>query len=140
VIRQLLTESLLMAVAGGALGLAVGYAGVRLLRQMRIATDLPIVLDFQLDRRALVFSFVVAVLSALLFGVAPAIRTTRADLTAIMKSSDTVAHGRRRRWDKGSWLGAKWRSRWCSSHSPCSCIAVFAWNWGQAPASASITC
>src|SRR5207249_389448 len=107
VIRQLLTESLLVAVAGGVLGLAVGYAGVSLFRQIQLPTDLPIALNFQLDRRALLFSLVVAVLSALLFGLVPAIRTTRTDLTALMKSSDTVAHGRRRRWGSGILVGGQ---------------------------------
>jgi putative ABC transport system permease protein len=98
VIRQLITESLLVSVIGGVLGLGVGYAGVSLFRQIQLPTDLPIGLDFQLDRRALIFSIAVSVVSALLFGVAPAFRTTRTDLTAVMKSSDTVDQGRRRRW------------------------------------------
>ena len=52
-VRQLVTESLLIALAGGVLGLAVGYAGMTLFRQIEIPTDLPIALTFQLDRRAL---------------------------------------------------------------------------------------
>ena len=61
---QLVTESLLISVAGGVLGLAVGYAGMTLFRQIEIPTDLPIPLTFQMDRRALVFSLAVAVASA----------------------------------------------------------------------------
>jgi macrolide transport system ATP-binding/permease protein len=59
-VRQLLIESLLIALAGGVLGLAVGYAGIRLFRQVQIPTDLPIAVAFQMDRRALLFSFIVA--------------------------------------------------------------------------------
>jgi predicted permease len=99
-VRQLLTESLLIALAGGVLGLAVGYAGMTLFRQIEIPTDLPIALAFQLDRRALVFSLIVAVGSAVLFGLVPAIQTTRTDLTAVMKAADSVAPGRRRRWGR----------------------------------------
>jgi predicted permease len=99
-VRQLITESLLIAVAGGVLGLAVGYAGMMLFRQIELPTDLPIQLTFQMDRRALLFSLVVAVASAVLFGLVPAIQATRADLTAVMKASDTVTPGRGRRWGR----------------------------------------
>jgi predicted permease len=100
VIRQLITESALIALAGGVLGLGVGYAGVTLFRQVQIPTDLPIVASFELDRRALLFSLVVALASAVVFGLAPAIRSTRADLTAVMKSTDAAGFGRRRRWGR----------------------------------------
>ena len=46
------------------------------------------------------FSLVVAVASAVLFGLVPAIQATRTDLTAVMKASDSVAPGRRRRWGR----------------------------------------
>ena len=88
VIRQLITESLVIAMIGGLLGLGVGYAGVSLFRQFRIPTELPIAASFELDRRALMVSLVVALVSAVLFGLAPAIRSTRADLTAVMKTSN----------------------------------------------------
>jgi predicted permease len=99
-VRQLVTESLLIALAGGVLGLGVGYAGMTLFRQIELPTDLPILISFQMDRRALLFSLVVAITSAVLFGLVPAIQATRADLTAVMKASDSVAPGRRRRWGR----------------------------------------
>jgi putative ABC transport system permease protein len=99
-VRQLITESLLVAVAGGVLGLGVGYAGMILFRQIEIPTDLPIALPFQMDRRALLFSLAVAVASAVIFGLVPALQASRTDLTAIMKASDAVAPGRRRRWGR----------------------------------------
>ncbi|HEX2452888.1 MAG TPA: ABC transporter permease [Vicinamibacterales bacterium] len=105
-IRQLMTESLLIALAGGVLGLAVGYGGIKLFQQVRIPTDLPVALTFQLDRRALVFSLVVAVLSAVLFGLAPAIQTSRADLTMVMKGGETMV-GRRRRWGRNLLVGGQ---------------------------------
>ena len=100
VIRQLVTESLLIAILGGVLGLGVGYAGMTLFRQIELPTDLPIAISFQLDRRALLFSLAVSVASAVLFGLVPAIQATRTDLTAVMKASDSVAPGRRRRWGR----------------------------------------
>jgi predicted permease len=99
-IRQLVTESLLLAIGGGVLGLAIGYAGMSLFRQIQLPTDLPIDLSFRLDLRALVFSFAVAVGSALVFGLVPAVQATRTDLTAVMKAGDAVAPGRRRRWGR----------------------------------------
>jgi putative ABC transport system permease protein len=106
-VRQLVTESLLIALAGGVLGLAVGYAGMRLFRQIEIPTDLPIALTFQLDRRALLFSLIVALGSGVLFGLVPAVQATRTDLTAVMKAADSVAPGRRRRWGRAVLVAAQ---------------------------------
>ncbi len=105
-ITQLLTESLLIAIAGGVLGLAVGYGGIRLFQLVQIPTDLPIALTFQLDRRALLFSLGVAVLSAILFGLAPAIQTSRTDLAAVMKTGEAMV-GRRRRWGRSLLVGGQ---------------------------------
>lgn len=99
-VRQLITESLLIAAGGCALGLAVGYAGIRVFRSIQIPTDLPVALAFQLDRRALVFSVMVAGVSALLAGLVPAIRGTRLDLTTALKTGDTEAGASRRRFGR----------------------------------------
>jgi putative ABC transport system permease protein len=105
-IAQLMTESLLVALAGGALGLAVGFGAVKVFQQIQLPTDLPVALTFQLDRRALVFSIVVAVLSAIIFGLAPAIQTSRTDLTVIMKGGEATI-GRRRRWGRSLLVGGQ---------------------------------
>jgi len=101
-VQQLITESLLIALAGGALGLGVGYAGMLLFRQVELPTDLPILISFQMDRRALLFSLAVAVASAVLFGLVPAIQASRADLTAVMKGGESVARSHRRRWGRAA--------------------------------------
>jgi predicted permease len=106
-IRQLVTESLLLAVAGGIAGLGIGYAGMTLFRQIEIPTDLPIALAFQMDRRALAFSMIVAVASAVLFGLVPAIQSTRTDLTTVMKSGEGIGSGRRRRWGRPLLVGGQ---------------------------------
>ncbi len=73
-LRQGLTESLLLALAGGALGLITGsWASGFLARQVLGSTTLPAV--FALDGRVLIFTSVTAVLTVLVFGVAPALRT-----------------------------------------------------------------
>src|SRR5580765_2454091 len=64
-------------------------------------------ITFQMDRRALLFSLAVAVTSAVLFGLVPAIQATRTDLTAVMKASDSVAPGRRRRWGRAVLVGGQ---------------------------------
>jgi len=99
-IRQLVTESVVIAIVGGLLGLGVGYGGVALFRQIQLPTDLPVALSFELDRRAIVFSLAVAFVSALLFGLAPAMQATRADLTAVIKGGDAAGIGHRRRWGR----------------------------------------
>ncbi len=107
VVRQLITESVLIALAGAVAGLAVGYAGMILFRQIEMPTDLPILISFRMDHRALLFSLAVALASAVLFGLSPAIQATRADLTAIIKSGDAVAPGRRRRWGRATLVGGQ---------------------------------
>ncbi len=105
-ITQLLTESLLIALGGGLLGLAVGFGAIKLFQQIQIPTDLPVALTFQLDRRALVFSLGVSMFSALLFGLAPAIQTSRADLAMVLKGGESIV-GRRRRWGRSLLVGGQ---------------------------------
>jgi predicted permease len=100
-VRQLITESVLVAIAGD------GYAGMLLFRRIEIPTDLPVALGFRMDQRALVFSLVVSLSSALLFGLAPAIHAARADLTTVMKAGESVAPGRRRRWGRAILVGGQ---------------------------------
>src|SRR4030095_13005460 len=106
-VRQLITESMLIAIAGGVLGLGVGYAGMMLFRQIELPTDLPVSLSFQMDRRALLFSLAVAAASAIIFGLVPAIHATRTDHTTVMKAGDSVAPGRRRRWGRAVLVGGQ---------------------------------
>ena len=106
-VRQLITESLLVAIAGGLLGLGIGYAGMLLFRQIEIPTDLPIMLAFRMDQRALLFSLAVAVASAVLFGIVPAIQASRTDLMGVMKASDAIKPGRRRRWGRALLVGSQ---------------------------------
>lgn len=106
-VRQLITESLLVALAGGVAGLGVGYAGMTLFRQIELPTEPPLLLAFQMDRRALFFSLAVAVASAVIFGLVPAIQATRSDLTAVMRAGDSVAPGRRRRWGRVILVGGQ---------------------------------
>lgn len=95
-IRQVLTESMVIALLGGVLGLLVGQAGVDLFSQLRIPTDLPMVMDVKLDHQVLLFTLAISILSAVLFGLAPARQSTRPDLVAALKST-AAAEGKRQR-------------------------------------------
>jgi macrolide transport system ATP-binding/permease protein len=87
-VRQLLTESLLLALLGGTAGLAVAYAGVRFLSSVHIPSDFPLSFGVRMDLRLLVFGFAAAIATGLVFGLIPALRSTRADLSSTIKSSD----------------------------------------------------
>ncbi|MEM9556684.1 MAG: ABC transporter permease [Acidobacteriota bacterium] len=92
---QVLTESLLLAVAGGLAGLALGGFAVARLRAW-LPADVPRVESIVLDSRVLLFTFAVALFTGLLFGLAPALRASRPDLQTSLRASRGGGPGRRR--------------------------------------------
>ena len=90
--RQLLVESVTLGVLGGALGLALADAGVRLLTA-RGSIDLPRLAEASIDPLVLAFTLAVSLLSGLLFGLIPLAKCTR----------PTTVHGARRRVARGRW-------------------------------------
>ena len=85
--RQLLTESLIIALAGGALGSALASAGLGSL--LAIAPfDLPRLNDIHLDGRVFAFTFLISVLTGSLSGLAPAICATNVDLNEMLKATE----------------------------------------------------
>jgi predicted permease len=96
-IRQLLVESLMLALGGCAVGIMFAYAGIRFLQRIvQMPTDLPVMIGVQLDGRVLMFSLVAALVSAVLFGLAPALQSTRTDLVPALKTGDQARVGKRR--------------------------------------------
>ena len=89
IIRQFLTESVLLSVSGGVLGLGLGYAGMAALRGVIPPYTIPAEANIALDLRVLLFTFAISVLSGIVFGLAPTIVATRGDVARIMKD-----HGR----------------------------------------------
>jgi predicted permease len=87
-IRQLLTESILLAILGGLAGLAVAYGGVRYLNAVPMPADYPLSMGVRMDTRLLVFGFIISIATGILFGLLPALRSTRSDLSTTIKSSD----------------------------------------------------
>jgi predicted permease len=78
-IRQLLTESALLSILGGALGVLLAWWGKGLLISA-LPANLPLTEQIRMDTRALVYAFAVSVLTGLLFGLAPALTASRASL------------------------------------------------------------
>jgi len=87
-LRQLMAENLMIAGAGGIVGLLIAAGAVEFFSSWELPGDAPIKLSFQLDQRVLFFTLVVAVISAILFGLIPAFRSTRTDLTNALKAGD----------------------------------------------------
>jgi predicted permease len=83
--RQLLTESLTLALLGGVLGLGLAYAGVRALASLG-ATELPRASAIGIDPVVLGFTFAIAIAAGLLFGLMPALRAANPDLQATLRA------------------------------------------------------
>src|SRR5262249_9796025 len=88
--RQLLTESILLAIVGGALGLLLAWWGSDLLLALVSSGRIPIFLRLTLDGRILGFVAAVSLLTGILFGLVPALRTTNLDLTGALKVSSST--------------------------------------------------
>jgi putative ABC transport system permease protein len=83
-VRQLLTESLLLAVLASLLGLALAWAGLQVLQSLGGA-DIPRLDEVGFDLRVVAFAILAGLLTAALFGLAPALQTARPNLTAALK-------------------------------------------------------
>jgi predicted permease len=95
-VRQLLTESLVIALLGGALGLLLAQACTKRFTQIRVPIDVPLVIDIKIDPNVLLFALLISVASAVLFGLAPALQSTQTDLVPALKSGGAVSGKRRR--------------------------------------------
>jgi putative ABC transport system permease protein len=100
IIQQLLTESLLLASIGGALGLTLAAVSVEVLRRWPSA-NIPRLDQVSLDYAVLLFVFAVSTLTGLLFGVAPALRLSRTDLHESLKTGGRITGTRINRSYRG---------------------------------------
>lgn len=93
VMKQLLTEGLLLAIAGGALGLGLA-AGLNAIFVAKLANQLPRADQIHLDGSVLAFTAFVSLLASLLFGITPALQSARSDLNKILKEGGRGSTGR----------------------------------------------
>jgi putative ABC transport system permease protein len=99
--RQLITESVLVTIAGAGAGLALGYLGILSFRQLQIISDVGVRLTYELDGRAVAVGLVIAVISVLLSSVIPAWRSTRArDLSSTLRNTTMPAGRAARLWGR----------------------------------------
>ncbi|HKY27253.1 MAG TPA: ABC transporter permease [Pyrinomonadaceae bacterium] len=101
VIRQMLTESLLLSLVGGAVGLLIAYWGIDALVAVLPENQLnalPFLKSLHIDNRILGFSFGLSLLTGIVFGLAPAFQSSRLDLNEVLKEGGrTMAGGARNR-------------------------------------------
>jgi predicted permease len=86
IVRQLVTESLVLASIGGVLGFFAGWGGARLLAAL-IPANVLLMVDIKPDLAVVLFTIGIAVLAGLLFGLLPAIQAGRADLMAVLRTA-----------------------------------------------------
>ena len=95
-IRQLLTESLMLALAGGVLGAVLTAWGTRALAGMA-ESSLPRASEIRVDAYVLAFTAMVSLFAGVIFGLAPALQISRADLNSVLRSEGRAATSGRRR-------------------------------------------
>ncbi|MEO8350714.1 MAG: ABC transporter permease, partial [Chthoniobacteraceae bacterium] len=103
IIRQLLTESLLLAGMGGCLGLLVAFWITRALRGLEVA-QFPGMLEGGLDHRVLWFGFFASILTGVIFGLAPAWRASRVPIVAQLKNGGDAPRSGFARWNPSDLL------------------------------------
>ena len=109
VMRQLLTESLILSVLGGTLGVLFAYWGAHAIVSFVSSNQMrPIAFATGVDTRVLVFTVAISLLTGILFGIAPAFRSIRVDLTPALKEgeggSGSAGHGGRKWFNIGNGL------------------------------------
>ena len=108
IVRQLLTESLLLAGLGGALGLVFAYGGTALVQTATPPIPFPIDFDFSPDWYVLRWMAVITLATGLIFGLVPALLASRPDLVAVIKDAAAGQSQGNRRWQR--WRGWNLRS------------------------------
>jgi predicted permease len=95
-IRQLLTESILLSAVGGSLGLLLAYCGLKTLLKA-LPAALPRSGEVSLDSKVLLFTLVLSLVTGVIFGLAPALKASRTNLQEVMKQSGRGSSGFRHR-------------------------------------------
>jgi predicted permease len=107
-VRQHLTESLVLAIAGGAAGLLMGWWASGFLSSLPLGTDLPITFNFQPDIRVYVFTLAAVVVTGAVVGIMPALRVARTDVNSMLREGGRgSSEGRRRHLVRNSLVMAQ---------------------------------
>jgi predicted permease len=93
-VRQMVTESLMLATLGGGTGLLLGTWAAHLLATIRLPGDLPVRFDFSLDGRVLAYALTVVLVAGLLVGLVPTVRMSGTDLDRTLRQSPHGLPGR----------------------------------------------
>jgi putative ABC transport system permease protein len=96
-VRQLLTESALLSTLGGALGLLLAYWLVDAMVAFKPPIDIPLPIELHIDGRVLLFTLIVSALTGLIFGLLPALQSTKTDLAPALKDEASLG-GYRSSW------------------------------------------
>jgi putative ABC transport system permease protein len=107
VVRQLLVEGIVIATLGGALGLCLALAGVRIFRSAVPADALPYWIEYTLDARVVAALVLVSALTPLVFALLPAIRAAKTDVNAVLKEGGRNNDGRGRQTWASVFLAAE---------------------------------
>jgi predicted permease len=106
IVRQLLTESILLAMFGGGLGLLIAQWGVKLILAIAPVGAVPRASEISLDSRVLLFAAAVSAITGVLFGLLPALQASRPDVQGALKETGRGATGHQR-WLRSGLLVAE---------------------------------
>lgn len=106
IVRQLLMESLILAIIGGIVGIALGGFALDLLKQLG-ADKSELWHPIELDARVLAVMLGVSLLTSLLFGLAPALHTSRLDIRSVLNEGGRGIAGSRHQWLRGTLVSAE---------------------------------
>ena len=101
IVRQLLTENMLLAFAGGVLGIAFAFLALRCVWLLG-PQSVPRLSNVGIGLTALAFTFLICVLSAILFGLAPALRVSRIDVQTVLQGTSRTSSGVSAIWGRGN--------------------------------------
>lgn len=96
-VRQVLAETLLLALLGGAAGVIVGMGASAAMGRLDLKTSFAFILDFHFDWRVFSYAFAAALVTCVLVGIGPALRSSKIDLQQTLREADRAASSPRRR-------------------------------------------
>ncbi len=97
IVRQLVTEAVMLSLAGGLAGLVAATWITGLVSSMKFPGDLPLVIDLRVDWRVMAFAFGISLATGIAFGLLPALQASRPDLIPALKNEKSMAGFRRSR-------------------------------------------